>query len=402
MNFSDAFKNIDSYGRLFHFHYASKLRYKTYCGSFVTLIVFTFISFLSIYQFMDYIQKTNYIINYNEEPPTDNDINLTNSTIMFSLRDSHARLIDQNKAFKIDIKLITLSNISNKNFSQQSQLYLTSKRIEYEKCLINSNGEIPKLYYDDYFCIKPNQNITLSGQLGNIQEDNSYLQIDLIKCNSNNESCIDENLIENKMSNMYIYMNLLNSRIDHRNEKGRIPKFSSFMFDWRMNYEINLKQINYETDSGFILRNSYLEEFFVYDKHMMIGSNGNNKNIKNYDNNKSRLNRILIRSTDQVGAYHRRYAKIQDFIAGIVGLLKIMVFFSEYIVNFFTNRLYIVGLMDDIDFNIGNIDNFFCKYINIDKPIIPNSNIPNIVPPIKTKIASINLKDSSQSDTKKS
>ena len=110
------------------------------------------------------------------------------------------------------------------------------------------------------------------------------------------------------------------------------------------NYFLNLKEINYKTDYGFIFEDFETKKFFSYDSSFLDVTMANT-GIPTAGQN---LGYIWIKSANIVSNYSRAYIKGQAVMANIGGIIKAIMLMAKIVSDFLTNRMSYVDLSNTI------------------------------------------------------
>ncbi len=331
--------------------------------SIILILIICTISFILAKYF---IQKHDFNIYYSKihhEKPKLN-INLNKSPISVTLLDSNGNEINSNKTYSISIT-------HDKILKNNTFIYKNSNTVKLEKCNKLPNYTLEKLpsLSDNYLCLPIE---SLSGKYGDVVNGYEYLNVSLSKCDSNYEDCLDEDVLEKKLSNVYIYIKVLNYYFDHNNytnpeqpylhsfllksrkkynscddEKnintygGNIKcnndKFNTKTKNEHFNFNLNIKEINYKSDNGKVFEDIYEKKFVTFKECKLCGNSGDNNNnniystIKNNNNFSSNLlGSILISTSSSITIYNRSFSKIQISFAYIGGFsyITILIFYN--------------------------------------------------------------------------
>ena len=315
------------------FNEKGDIGYKTFIGGIISLISII-ISFACITYFIIhmFLREDFTIIQSTEIDPY---VNLTNSNkLPFLLRLTNTYAIP----YENDEKLyyITASiwfGGTNETLSYSAKQY--SQSIKVEKCDINKHfSDEYKDYFkniqdlNSYYCLSlRNSSETIYGVYGSVFPF-SYYSITLRFCKNtteNNNSCYPINQIKEIIDHPYLSVIFIDYTINSLNNKH-----VNDMFLRKERYQISptiykriwlyFEKIKYTTDKGYILPKNDVEYFHSY------------KSIRtdfNENSNGDFFCTLTILNDMKYSTYIKVFPKIQDYLATIGGLVKVITLISS-------------------------------------------------------------------------
>ncbi len=223
-------KNFDIYGYNFRLRYKKEIEYSTFCGIFFSLISISIILTISISHILKMINGTNFTIVTNYIYINNIEINLSSYPLLFGLY-KYTDLIGYDPSY-IKLRLDRNEHIPIKDGNYQVER--NSYSIELEKCSLNYFSEYIHLFnnsnldYNKYYCVKPNQNLTIKGHYGDKINGYTTLEFHLIKCENkteNNNHCKSPEEIDKYLENTFIAIIYVSKNIDHFNKNNPIYSF---------------------------------------------------------------------------------------------------------------------------------------------------------------------------------
>ena len=221
----DYIKKFDfiSYKAHFTFNDKGDKRYKTLMGGILSLIslIISF-SFITYFLYRLIYKEDASIMFYSER---DSNINISYSyklPFMFRLSDSYSIALKQQNLYNISL-LVWYSYIDNKT----NQLIQNYDKIIVEKCNIDKHFNEYKNYFNNipdlnsYFCPRERlNNQSLYGIYGD-HKPFIYYVFYFSKCNNltNNNLCLEESIIDNKLTDIYLDIKYLTNLLPEENEK---------------------------------------------------------------------------------------------------------------------------------------------------------------------------------------
>ena len=231
------------------------------------------------------------------------------------------------------------------NNSKNEDVYQSFDNITISKCNINEHfGEYKEYFIDvpdleSYYCPDLRQyNQTLYGIYGGTKPF-SYLQFYFTSClnETMNNTCFDKDYINKILSD--IYLDLLSigfkmdslkktvSKIERKSERFSISN-SVYKRIW-----MYLRKINYITDDGIIFTRKNEENFHLYEN---VRTEVDIRDIRIGSVPGSFLT-LTVLNNGEISIYHRKYQKLQDYIATIGGIIKAITIFGS-LINYYNGR----------------------------------------------------------------
>ena len=328
------FRNLDIYSYKAHFTFNDNgdIGYKTFIGGILSFISLFISIIFSLYFFYRFITKEDFTILNSSQ--IDNLINMTNSNtfpFLFRLSDNYSNPLEQNGLFDFSFKIW---------YKNSSTLKYNYDIISIEKCDINKHfGNYISVFQtmndiNSFFC----PSLRLSNQsLYGIYGSNHfiYYNVDISKCKNetNNNTCLSENEINNTLKYAYFDLRFIDYSIDNFNKKN--PDIL-YIRNERILTSISIfqkvlllfKQIIYYIDIGNFQ--------FYYKK----------KNFHQYDN--MQINSVLIENDNtffslsisnsgKVIKYKKNYLKFQHYVSYMGGFYT-SISFIFYLLNYFNSK----------------------------------------------------------------
>ena len=282
-------------------------------------------------------------------------IDISNEPIFFAIYDQFGNVYDISE----DLNII-LYYVSINTDKITRELTTNIRLVETEKCNIN---EISLKYSDvinidinllsRFICIRPNQNITITGHIG--LENFTYLTIYLQKTKNFNQTKLQSLIYEQRL--ILFYLDFI---IDHENYKSPLNRALraedfKFLYNETHNFIYEISDSFYETQNYLIGSKSKKSKFFQYYK----------KSLNSITFNKNNTLSIDIKHSGYLNTYIRKYLKIDEVISKLAGLCNcayiIINFIGTPIINkvFTIEKINILMFKAQKDYNqIENKDSF--------------------------------------------
>ncbi len=376
--FKSLLKEINIYGVDFKLLYQKENHYTTQLDIILSLFSIIFILMISIKYFSEYIHKKNFTIVTNYHPITNKiPINLSSNPIFFGLYDWKGKIkrIDPSYCtLTLDLNQHILFN--NKSFER------ISTNIKLLFC--NESEETKKKMnfgYDSeyHICVKPNQNLTISGRYGDRLNGFDILEAHLNKCKNSSDSkikCKSEDEINQYLKNTFITLFYLNYEVDHYNISN------PFSQNFRVNsFPISLNAIKryfiYYTYSIYVQLTGIIfekmnENFFYEFKDINIDFVEDETN--SFYKNDNVVVEIVFTIWDKETKYIRKFPFIQDVLGDIGGLTGIITTVFQFISSFYSVKFFLVDFSNNL-INNRKIDKRYIFNTDIKKSLTVKNNI---------------------------
>jgi len=316
----------------------NKTRYKTIFSSILSIIIFFLSVFFTLYSLIEFFKYENPIISYSKgnDKKTKREFFLKDSFLMFALIDSTSYESINNSIayFKSDYKIFYENGTSEIG------------NIEIEKCELGKNIDIK---YKDFIEDKSNFGRALGEFycLGSSNRDVSlfyypnigYNQIRLHIIFKNNTEYIPEKIQTLIISEVnLIEHNNKNNPISNSFEFHPTPTFSSSQYT---SIDYNFQYIKYESDDGFIFKNSkIINRITFYDMNYIYSLRDDynlEKNLKEYKSSEVGEVEFSINRANY-DSYQRTYQRLQALLAEIMSVISLLFEIGNLIANIFCEK----------------------------------------------------------------
>ena len=333
--------------------YKKNYSYKTSFGAVLTLFIIFVVITYSVIKIKILIQKTSFTIISNESQNSNGIIDFSNIPILMTIYDDKGNNYeDDPKLYDFSVEQIEQIYDKAKNGSQKSEKKY--KQLELERCdrLIN-NFELLNYFSDynltQYTCIKPGQNLTAYGVLGDTFNNYEGFRVYINKCNKTERECYEDNIIENKLKKNLLFIVLY---------LGYDTDFLISDKNKNINYKI---YSNFITVSPYLVKKSYLNfilgKFFLYDnifydhfqyqKYFINGERFEDMNFESEE--KEEKNTIAYFSFSYQGysvEHTKKVGKIIDTISLIGTLFNIMFTIVKIMNNYFSRKILFIDIYE--------------------------------------------------------
>ena len=245
----------------------------------------------------------------------------------------------------LQTSVLTLTFV-NTSYANPEESY--SIDVHYEPCSIDiipetfrNKNSLPDI--SSYFCISPGQNITFNQN----EKYKNYLYFSALSCSEKfgHKNCKSEEYIEKyyKQTSLMFEIIIETDNTDHYNQSHPIQPSSYRIYDskpprYSINDEVYFTVVNYETDTGYLFENIKRDRGIIIDPSIIHYSFDINEGSAF---SKSILHFGFSMDTSSM-RYTRTYAKLQNVIAEIGGIIKLIDSVASIIVYIISkNYLYV-------------------------------------------------------------
>jgi hypothetical protein len=341
------FRNLDFVSTGPYFMIQNKYREKSFYGASLSLMVIACLVFfcwtmgndiiyqqnpnvvvgfesLKYYPKLNF-SKTNYFFGFRLEDLLGVPIPLDDTIATFSMIHGIQKLKDPNTT-KLEIS-------GNKTFSDQVEIKTEDIPLSHCEFLFNyfpsymSEGDLKTLYCprEDYY------NFSLYGYW--VVADFSYLTIYLSKCKNSTDSnikCRPEEEIDKIIDGAYFNMYISDSIFLPRNVSDPIRSVMKNVYqlvhvNQYKDVELRLQTMDVHTDLGWLFPQTIKRNSSMFSE-ISVDSTFN-------ENEKEDLMSVWVYNTNKVNLFERDYIKIQNLLAGVGGIAKILLLVA-YAINY--------------------------------------------------------------------
>jgi hypothetical protein len=348
----------------------SNARYKTLTGGIISIMTFITLLLISGYFVLQTFLRTKMTLNYNEEFNVTPYYNFSASPLFFMMM--------SDTAFPVDNENFSVFSVS----AVYGEFFYTSGTLNFSNMtLVNCSTLDPSiqniynpLFISYGYCFDfPGKDAILYGKYGTVS-DFGYINIYINECVNQTDGlgtiCMPKEVIDQNLNRAVISLlnvdYILNSgnfstpRLAYPNSNNLIVSNTMVKL-----YTVSFQNIEYVTDIGFVFQEEN-EIFFstldsiVETSDLSFGADGN-------------FVSITLTNTNYKSSYNRSYLKIQNLLADIGGVVKVLMIVASFIERYFTSIFWWASIGNTI-FNV-NLKNEENLKNNISKNNISNSKL---------------------------
>ena len=336
--------------------YKKKYLYRTVIGATLTIICSILIIVFFIIKLSQIISKSVFTIISNEYQNPKGQIDFTNIPILFTLADNNGNPLQMNSKI-FEFSVVLSEYLQNHDIDGKSNIINIEKEIKIDRCdkLI---GQLDFSYFYEYnltyfTCIKPNQNLTITGTYGDIIKGFNNLKINVKKCNNSLNNCYNDQYIESYISNTNLIIIYLGYKTNFYNlQKEDIEQtiysrsFSiSPLYRKKVSYYMTL--VKYELYVNLILNKKKDNIFFRnIDTFVEI------KPI--YPINDKEDDNVFVYFSfvydGNIVVYTKKTEKILEIFSYIGNIFNIMLTFFRIINNYFSKKILFIDIFNSFFF----------------------------------------------------
>ena len=357
--------------------YKNDYFYATKVGATLTLFFFLLIIFLIAYEIIVLYKKTSFTLISNQYTDLLQSIDFSETPILFQLTNSNNKIMDL-----ADKKLFELIAYNMESYYETYPNGTIRRRVvntivELEKCdkIYLNQSEYAELNLSSYICIKPGQNMTAFGLLGDKNNPYKGLRIYINKCS--NGDCYDDDVIEKQFHNakFYLYYLSLSSNMFYLNSGDikyqLLTKFCSLSTNI-------LKKIVFTFDIGrFHLYNSILFKNNVSFNYLLGNDYSLDVDIDPTSTLKADEYTIAYISFHYGGNIIETRKEIQTIFESlsIIGnIFNIILTIFKIINNYYSNKILFVDIFSNVFFKKEKYNFYFKHNFHLNNSMNFNKN----------------------------
>ena len=332
--------------------YKNEYFYATNVGAFLTLFFICVIIFLITYEVIILYKKTSFTLISNQYTDLLQSIDFNETPILFQITNSN------NKVMKLDNKLFELVAYNMESYMEHYENGTSRRRVkntivQLEQC---DKGYANKSVYaeldlSNYICIKPGQNMTAFGLLGDKNNLYKGLRIYINKCSG--EGCYDNREIEKQFHNskFYLYYLSLSSNMFYLNNEDikyqLLTKFCSLSTNL-------LKKIVFTFDIGrFHLYNNILFKSNVSFNYLLGNDYSLDVDIDptaTLSGDKYTIAYISFHFGGNIIETRKEVQTIYESLSIIGNIFNIILTIFKVINNYYSNKILFVDIFNNVFF----------------------------------------------------
>ena len=184
--------------------YKNNHTYQTNTGGILTIISFLIMIIYSLIKLSILFDRSAFTITTNEYHDLGGSINLTSNPIFLQLLDKTGNIMEYNTKlfyFNVTYTQTIFENINGEIKRINKKINLEIERCDKLKKIFPAFRNFTNYNLTKFMCIKPNENLILSGTADDLNSNYKSLEITINKCKGNNcyNSKILEDIIENSI-----------------------------------------------------------------------------------------------------------------------------------------------------------------------------------------------------------
>lgn len=347
---NNIFKQIDYLGYMPSLYIKSQQRYQTTVGALLTLFSLLVSAGLAAYFILQLVNQQGANIILNQINQNSSFLNLTETPFIISLSDASGKSI--NNPNIATVKFFQ-EGILPKLVNGTAVLQYVRNYIDLENCDISKHfGEHKSLYentplLNKYLCPAFNSttknNMTVIGKYGDGVNGYVVLKASVFKCvnsTSNNFSCASPAEINKQLGFVYFGVELLANQINNNDNNNpvqfyRTVSLQTLSSQLYKNYRTFFDNVEYTTDFGYVfedlnVKTGFTQSVTIPDVSLSPPATSPNS-----------LGDVSIALSGKLNTYNKSFIKLQNVMANIGGMAKLVFFVAGFIVEFISEKLYI-------------------------------------------------------------
>jgi hypothetical protein len=361
--------------------YKNEYLYKTNIGAVLTIICFIFIISITAFEIRSLVDKTSFSLITSQYMDLSEYIDFSQSILLFQLVDSSGKEIDNSEKI-YEFRAYDMESVSEYTSSGKKYSKAISKELELDYCdniLLNDIDYFSELNLSKYLCIKPGQNITSYGFLGDMSNGYKGIRIYLNKCN-NKTDCHDEDTIKNELQNSRFRVAYISLNTNIFNMGSKNLSFQIFSKSCSISTNL-LKKFHFSFSIGrFHLYNDiFFKKEIIYD--YIIGHEPNmdvdldpSSTLKNNNNT---LAYFSFNYDGNIIEISKEVKRFFDVFSIVGNSFNIILTIFKIINSYYSNKILFVDIFKNIFFCKDKPNGNFNNKFNFPRNINNNENLNN-------------------------
>ena len=355
--------------------YKNEYFYATNVGATLTIFFFIIIITLISYEITILYQRSSFTLISNQYTDLLQSIDFSETPILFQIINSNNRIMKLDKklfelvAYNMESLTITYTNGTRRRTVKNT-------RVELENCdKINLNdSEYSELNLSDFICIKPGQNMTAFGLLGDKNNPYKGLRIYINKCSG--PDCYNNSIIEDQFHNakFYLYYLSLSSNMFYLNNND--IKYQLFTKFCSLSVNV-LKKIVFTFDIGrFHLYNNILFKNNVSVNYLLGNDYSLDVDIDPTSTLKGDEYTIAYISFHYGGKILETIKQVKtvfESLSTIGNIFNIILTIFKVINNYYSNKILFVDIFNNVFFTKEKLNFCFTNNFNFKSSININA-----------------------------
>ena len=348
-NNSSFLKMVDIFESPITLSYNKRYLYETDLGGVLTIITFLIIFIYSIYNLADLIQGKNYTLISNESIDYKYKLDFSNVPFGFKLINSKGEDFPLDPSI-YNYKIITTEYYFIQNSDEKIINYI-EEDIEFDYCekFIGKNEFYNLLGISNLICIKPGQNLTMYGKFGDANGFKGF-RIYINRCNikSENNTCLDNEIVNKKLANMKFIFFYLGYEINHYSNDKNVVHYKLFngenglSVNFMKKYYYKFQKAKYNLYNNIFLF-TYKDSlnFYITDGYEFDFELDSSNSLAESDNS---LGYFAFNTNAIIIEYTKTLNSLWDIFSKIGGLFNIIVSISRMINSFVSKRILLLDI----------------------------------------------------------
>ena len=354
--------------------YKNEYFYATKVGAALTVFFFAIIIALTTYEIILLYNKSSFTLISNQYTDLSETIDFSQTPFLFQLINEKGKVTNKDdKAFVIEAYTMEQSITKYENGTTKKKVKNT--KIEMIECdkIYSNETEFTGLNLSKYICIKPGQNLTAYGLLGDPNNIYKGIRIYINKCSGDN--CYSDSEISKKLHNikfMVTYLSLSSNMFYLNNQDIKYELFTKFC---SLSTNI-LKKIVFTFDIGrFYLYNNVLFRNNISFNYLL----GNDYNLdvdldptSTLKSNEYTIAYISFHYGGNIIETRKEVQTLFESLSIIGNIFNIILTIFKVINNYYSNKILFVDIFRSVFFakenmNLNSRENNNLNIININK-----------------------------------
>ena len=332
--------------------YNNRYLYQTNFGGILTIITVLTIFVYSITSLIELFQGSNYSLVSNELIDYKYKLDFSNVPFGFKLINS------KGEDFPLDPSIYNYKIINTEYYfnyiENEKVINYIEEEIEFDFCekFIGKKEFYSISDISNLICIKPGQNLTMYGKFGDSNGFKGF-RIYINRCNTKieNNTCLDKQTINKKLSNIKFIFFYLGYEINHYSNNKNIVQSkllngeNGLSINFMKKFYYKFQKVNYKLDNYLLFNHKDNFNFFISDGYEYDFELDSSNSLASSDDS---LGYFAFNTNAKIVEYTKVLENLWDVCSQIGGVFNIVVSISKIINSFVSRRILLLDVNENL------------------------------------------------------
>ena len=361
--------------------YKKEYFYATNMGATLTIFFFLVMIILVSYQIIILYKKSSFTLIFNQYTDLLQTIDFSETPILFQMTNYNNKIMDFDKKL-FELVAYNMESTVTKYENGTINRKVKNTIVELEKCdkIYSNKTEYSELNLSNYFCIKPGQNMTAFGLLGDKINPYKGLRIYINRCKG--PDCYDDSEIEKQFHNskFYLYYLSLSSNmlyLDSDNIKFQLfTKFCSLSTNLLKKIVFTFDLGRFHLYNNILFKNNVSFDYLLGNEYSLDVDFDSTSTLQGDDNT---IAYVSFHYGGKIVETRKEVLTIYESLTIIGNIFNIILTIFKVINSYYSNKILFVDIFSNIFFTKEKQKLNFKNNLQLNNSINFNKkNSPNI------------------------